>query len=123
LLLHRSAIETDPDLWGIPAGKVESGESDLEAAVREIYEETGIKADPADLEYLGLLPIEYDTFTVEFPIFHLKFDERPEIILDPEEHIGNEWLTPGEILQLPNLMKDVDVIIEKYAIEKLGINE
>jgi len=36
-----------PHWWGTPGGGVEPGESDLEAAVREVREETGLVIDPA----------------------------------------------------------------------------
>lgn len=121
LLLLRSAKETDPSLWGIPAGKVEKDESDVEAVVREVYEETGIQLKETDLENIGHLPIEYDTFIVDFPMFHVNFDQRPDVVLAPREHIDLQWISPQQALELPDLMKDVDVIINKFCIEKLEI--
>jgi 8-oxo-dGTP pyrophosphatase MutT (NUDIX family) len=42
-------------VWGIPKGHLESGESELEAAVREVREETGIageiEADLGEIRY------------------------------------------------------------------------
>ena len=35
--------------WSFPAGKVEPGESIVDAMVREVHEETGIVAEPVDL--------------------------------------------------------------------------
>ena len=121
LLLLRSAKGTDPSLWGIPAGKVEEDESDIEAVIREVQEETGIYLSEEDIEYIGHLPIEYDTFTVDFPMFHAKLEERPEVVLAPREHIDSKWISPKEALELPDLMKDVDVIIKNFCIEKLNI--
>jgi 8-oxo-dGTP pyrophosphatase MutT (NUDIX family) len=40
--------------WDIPKGGLEAGESHLEAAVRELREETGLVAAPSDLVDLGL---------------------------------------------------------------------
>lgn len=122
LLLYRSAKETEPSLWGIPAGKTEEGETELQTVGRELYEETGLRLPEENFEYLGHLPIEYDTFIVDFPIFTVNLNEEPQITLTPREHIDYKWLTPKEVIELPNLMKDVDVIVEKYCIEKLGMN-
>jgi predicted NUDIX family NTP pyrophosphohydrolase len=45
----------DKDKWSIPKGKIESNETELEAAKRELQEETGITSDSYDeLEYLGI---------------------------------------------------------------------
>ncbi|MDQ6927493.1 MAG: NUDIX hydrolase [Actinomycetota bacterium] len=41
LLVHRPKY----DDWTIPKGKLEEGETDLEAAVREVEEETGSRCD------------------------------------------------------------------------------
>ena len=121
LLLHRSESETDPSLWGIPAGKVEQGESSDEAIVRELKEETGIELLKYDVEHIGQLDIEYEALIVEFIVFYKKFDDAPSIKLDPNEHTTHRWITPTEALRLDNLMLDVDKIIEEFCVKKLGI--
>lgn len=40
--------------WDIPKGKKEEGESEIDAAVRELREETGLIVNPSELEPLGL---------------------------------------------------------------------
>ena len=49
LLVQRGKMP-DAGLWGFPGGHVELGETALEAAVRELREETGVIAEP--LRYL-----------------------------------------------------------------------
>lgn len=52
LLLFRDSdpgIVPVPTFWITPGGGVDPGETDLEAAVREIAEETGLSIAPADL--------------------------------------------------------------------------
>lgn len=55
LLLVRRRNEPDAGLWGYPGGRVELGETAMEAAARELLEETSVRADPR--EYLGNLDI------------------------------------------------------------------
>lgn len=52
VLLVRGHDAGDPDRswWFTVGGGIEAGESPREAAVRELYEETGVRADPAQLE-------------------------------------------------------------------------
>jgi 8-oxo-dGTP diphosphatase/2-hydroxy-dATP diphosphatase len=45
--------------WNGFGGKIAPGESIEEAAVRELREETGVEADPMDLEQHGILEFEF----------------------------------------------------------------
>lgn len=54
LLVQRSKAP-DAGLWGFPGGHVEWGETVLQAAARELMEETGIEATPQ--AYLGNLDL------------------------------------------------------------------
>lgn len=44
VLLVRRAKPPDRGLWGFPGGRIETGETTAEAAVRELEEETGVRA-------------------------------------------------------------------------------
>lgn len=50
VLLARRKNDPDAGLWGFPGGHVDWGETALDAAARELSEETGVIAKP--LEYL-----------------------------------------------------------------------
>lgn len=39
-----------PDRWDLPKGHVDDGESDLQCALRELVEETGIKANDIEID-------------------------------------------------------------------------
>jgi 8-oxo-dGTP diphosphatase len=49
LLLIRRANDPGRGLWSIPGGRVEPGETDAEAVIREMAEETGLTVVPGAL--------------------------------------------------------------------------
>ena len=62
VLLQKRSIEKDsfPGRFDTSsAGHVQAGDEPLESALRELYEELGIKAQARDLEFAGTFPIWY----------------------------------------------------------------
>ena len=49
LLLIKRGHEPGAGLWSLPGGRIEPGETDAEALVREMLEETGLKVAPGRL--------------------------------------------------------------------------
>lgn len=49
LLLVRRANDPGRGLWSLPGGRVETGETDQQAVVREMHEETGLLVEPGPL--------------------------------------------------------------------------
>ncbi|GAA3105745.1 hypothetical protein GCM10017600_79680 [Streptosporangium carneum] len=49
MLLVRRGRPPGQGLWSVPGGRVEPGESDAEALVREVLEETGLTVTPGRL--------------------------------------------------------------------------
>jgi 8-oxo-dGTP diphosphatase len=49
LLLIKRGHEPGLGLWSVPGGRIEAGESDAEALVRELREETGLTVKPGRL--------------------------------------------------------------------------
>lgn len=45
----------DRDVWYLPGGKIDPGETEADAAAREAEEEVGVRVDPADLDPLFTL--------------------------------------------------------------------
>lgn len=49
LLLIKRRNDPGSGLWSVPGGRVEPGETDAQAVVREMAEETGLVVEPAEL--------------------------------------------------------------------------
>lgn len=53
LMLHRQECKSQGNLWGIPGGKIDKGETPSQAAIREVKEETGYDFSNQTIENLG----------------------------------------------------------------------
>lgn len=91
--------------WSIPKGYVEPGEATIDAAVREVHEETGIRSTVVD--FLDFADI---WMTLSDHRLHRKLHayllEAQETALDPakfdpdEQMIGQvEWVSPADALK------------------------
>lgn len=81
--------------WGLPGGKVDPGESNVEAIIRESFEEICLDVDPAQLAplYSGICPGEV-TYWVTTYLYKLPYD--PEV-LKAEEDLLIKALTLDEL--------------------------
>ena len=97
-VLHRS----DVDQWQFIAGGGEDDETPTEAAIREIFEEAGIKTNNIiKLTSMAYIPANviserhrkyWEKNTYVIPEYHFAFECDPDIRLS-DEHIGSEWLS------------------------------
>ena len=114
LLLHRQdSEELQPNVWGLPAGKREEGESIHEGMIREIQEETGLIIPDQDITFHISLHVRYPEYDFLYHSFSTSYTQRPEITLSPSEHKDYKWVTPQEALQM-KLITDLDACIKLY---------
>jgi 8-oxo-dGTP diphosphatase len=81
-----------PDTWGLPGGRVESGETLIEAITRECDEELGMMP-----EYLKLVPLEKFTTADSAFVYHTFFCSVPAEFAPVlnDEHVGWAWIASG----------------------------
>jgi len=96
LMMWRSGHPTFPDDPDLPGGEVESGETSLEGAVREVSEEAGILLDPKEVipRYSGSTFSDHDTV---YDLFEAKLDCKAEVFIS-WEHKDHRWMSKTDFL-------------------------
>ena len=113
LLLHRQPNKSNGGKLGLPAGKVDSGETIHKAMSREIMEETGLYIPEDKLRLINSTYCQNEGHDIFFHLFITTLSDRPEIIINPDEHQAFEWVTPAEALSL-DLIHDLEEYIKLY---------
>lgn len=116
LLLECAAKKQEAGRWGVPAGKLEKGETPEEAARRELFEETGIFIESSGLQSLGRLYIRKADFDYVYHLFKVLLEKRPEVKLS-REHPKFLWASLREQEELP-LMAGARQALLKYREAK-----
>ena len=96
LTLRHPRKEVYPNTWENSGGAAQMGETSLQAAVRELAEETGIGADPQELILLGTEGREGTI--VDCYLLH-KDISLMDIVLQEGETVDARWATPYEVEQ------------------------
>jgi ADP-ribose pyrophosphatase YjhB (NUDIX family) len=81
-----------------PAGGLARGESMLDAAMRELHEEVGIRASAQQLAYHGEIVNPSGYAEDHAHIFELRCAEPPEVRVDSREVVWAEFMTPADAL-------------------------
>jgi len=106
LLLHRHPEKSQGGKWGLPGGKLEVGETAVQAVKREVHEETGITIAVENITHLDELFVQFTDYNIVFNQFKVVFNkERPLVKVDDYEHADFKWMKPAEALKM-NLVHD-----------------
>lgn len=100
--------------WSIPGGRVEPGETLVDACRREVVEETGV---PVQLH--GILRVEHTpaagSARVRIVFLASPLDDTPPKSVADDESLQARWLTLPEIATLPLRGSDLRALLESVA--------
>jgi 8-oxo-dGTP pyrophosphatase MutT (NUDIX family) len=88
-----------PDRWDLPKGHVDVGETELECALRELNEETGIEARDVEVvegfRHETIYPVrgKHDGREYEKTLVVFLARLRRDVSIDVTEHGGYQWFT------------------------------
>ena len=99
LLLKKN---NDKDMWQSVTGSLNENEKPIDAAKREVFEETGLTSDKIfDCNKQNIFEI-YEMWRHKYEdgvthntehVFLLELEEKIDIVIDKSEHLQYEWLS------------------------------
>lgn len=101
---EKGAVSND---WCIPGGHVDPGETFLQAAKRELFEETGIDMSESLLIPVGKYIPKRKGIEIHYFMCHIDDQTPVNILVDAEEETGSEWVNPYTELDLYNFIFDM----------------
>ncbi|NDK54424.1 (deoxy)nucleoside triphosphate pyrophosphohydrolase [Pontibacter fetidus] len=113
LLTQRSSSMAQPLLWEFPGGKINAGESETDALIREIEEELNLLIVP----HQRLTPVvhSYSSKTIELIPYTCEL-QSGEISL--AEHMAYSWATIDELLNYSWCPADVPIVEEYIRLKR-----
>ena len=102
LASRRTAPPSLAGLWEFPGGKVEPGESDVEALVRELREELGVEAEVGE-RLGGDVPVGEH---LVLRVYLCTAVGEPSLV----DHDAHRWLARGELDDVPWIPVDAPLV-------------
>jgi 8-oxo-dGTP diphosphatase len=99
ILVVRRARPPSEGLWSIPGGRVEPGETLVEAVRREVREETGLDVDVQGI--LGHVDIPHGELVYEVADFAARVSGNVPPLVAGDDAAEARWVTAAELSDLP----------------------
>jgi 8-oxo-dGTP diphosphatase len=114
LLLQRHSEDLGGGQWGTPGGRLDKGEDAETAVLREIDEETGIKA--IKVKRLGIHEIRMPHGAVHMTSFTATIPRNTPITIDPAEHHAHAWFSVEGLLDEDNILWGIPSVLRDFGL-------
>lgn len=122
LLMKRSADIPQGGKWAAAGGKLEKGEEPLEAAIRELFEETAIQLKNQDLQYCFTAYYVFPDIQYTLHFFKAELLGEIQIELNQREHSEYLWISPEEALSMDLMRGVAESLLKLYPQLKSSKN-
>ena len=115
LLTRRAPEKSFAGTWENSGGCAKAGENSLQAIVRELEEETGIRATAEEFELLYTVRDRntfYDHYCIQRDV------PLEKIVLQPGETDGVQWATFDQIHEMIRQKQICDVIAQQFLLQE-----
>ena len=115
LITKRHPDKKAGNQWEFVGGGTLAGETTTQSAIRELEEETGIKANESELKLFATY--QKKNYFQDLFLFHKDVDIK-DIVLDPQEAIDVKWATSEQIQQMITAQEFVYSVGVRFGLYK-----
>lgn len=115
LMTRRAPEKTFAGTWENPGGAAQAGESSIQAVQRELFEETGIRAEEKDFEFLRTTRDNrcfYDHYCLKSQV------GLEEIVLLPGETDAVKWVSHADVHEMIARKEICHIIAQQFLEEE-----
>lgn len=113
VLLHRQNHKPQGNTWGIPSGKVNTGEHPKTTVLRETKEETGLAIYGGAVKFFKTVFVKSVDYEFIYHLYCVTLNNKSSIKINNSEHKAAKWILPFDALNLP-FIEDLDGCIKLF---------
>ena len=98
VLIIKNSYKSD---WTIPCGRIDRGESPLEAAIREVKEEVGLILQKEKVKFLKVILNTTEYKKDHIHLYEYRMEVIPEVIIDDREVVDFQWIKVSDVETMP----------------------
>lgn len=120
LMTRRAPEKTYPHTWENSGGAVKAGEDSLHGVQRELFEETGIRAEKSEFEFLRTTRDDrffYDHYCLKAAV------PLEEIVLLPGETDAVKWVTFAQVHEMIAKKEICHIIAQQFLEEEPSLRK